>query len=85
MADNALSVIGIELIAASQACDFHEPLLSSAPLEALRARLRCDVPHLDDDRYFHADIAAATNLVREGAVIEAVGAVRLPALESSAL
>ena len=85
MADNALSVIGIELIAASQACDFHEPLLSSAPLEALRARLRCDVPHLDDDRYFHADIAAATNLVREGAVIEAVGAVRLPAFESSAL
>ena len=37
MAENALSIIGIELIAAAQACDFHAPLLSSAPLEALRA------------------------------------------------
>jgi histidine ammonia-lyase len=84
MADNALSIVGIELIAAAQACDFHAPLLSSAPLEALRALVRREVPHLEDDRYFHPDIAAATNLVRSGAVIDAVGAVPLPSLESVA-
>jgi histidine ammonia-lyase len=84
MAENALSIVGIELIAAAQACDFHRPLLSSAPLEALRALLRREVPHLEDDRYFHPDIVAATKLVRDGAVIDAVGAAPLPSLERPA-
>ena len=81
MAENALSIIGIELIAAAQACDFHHPLLSSAPLEALRALLRREVPRLEDDRYLHPDIAAATKLVSDGAVIDAIGDVALPSLE----
>ena len=81
MAENAFSIVGIELLAAAQACDFHAPLSSSAPLEALRARLRREVPRLEDDRYFHPDIAAATNLVRSGAIIEAVGDAVLPGLE----
>lgn len=81
MAENALSIIGIELIAAAQACDFHHPLLSSAPLEALRALLRREVPRLEDDRYLHPDIAAATKLVSHGAVINAIGDVALPSLE----
>jgi histidine ammonia-lyase len=81
MAENALSIIGIELITAAQACDFHQPLLSSRPLEALRALLRHEVPHLEDDRYFHPDIAAATTLMSDGAVIDAVGAAALPSLE----
>ena len=76
--------LGIELIAAAQACDFHAPLSSSAPLEALRALVRREVPHLNDDRYFHPDIAAAANLVRSGAVIDAVGAVGLPSIERPA-
>jgi histidine ammonia-lyase len=76
-----LSIIGIELIAAAQACDFHAPLASSAPLEALRALLRREVPHLEDDRYFYPDIAAATNLVSQSAVIDAVGAATLPSLD----
>ncbi len=81
MAGNAFSIVGIELIAAAQACDFHSPLASSAPLEALRARLRREVPHLDDDRYFHPDILAATDLARGGAVVEAIGDIALPGLE----
>ena len=40
MAENAMRVIGIELLAAAQGCDFHAPLDSSAPLEAVRALLR---------------------------------------------
>jgi histidine ammonia-lyase len=83
MAENAFAVVGIELLAAAQGCDFHAPLRSSAPLEALRARLRLEVPHLDDDRYFHPDIAAATGLVQSGAVIDAVGEVLLPRLEAA--
>ena len=60
---------------------FTRPSSPSAPLEALRARLRREVPRLDDDRFFHPDIAAATRLVRDGAVIDAVGETVLPGLE----
>jgi len=81
MAGNAFAVVGIELLAAAQGCDFHAPLRSSEPLEAVRSRLRAKIPHLDDDRYFHPDIAAATRLVRDGAVIDAVGEAVLPRLE----
>ena len=37
------------------------------PLEAVRALVRAEVPHLDDDRYFHPDMEAAIALVRSGA------------------
>src|SRR5271163_2227655 len=81
MAENASSIVGIELLAAAQACDFHLPLTSSGALEALRARLRREVPRLEDDRYFHPDIVAASRLVREGAVIEAAREILLPSVE----
>ncbi|WP_158818377.1 histidine ammonia-lyase [Methylocapsa sp. S129] len=80
MVENATAVIGIELLAAAQGCDFHAPLASSAPLEAVRALVRAKVPHLDDDRYFHPDIEAAIGLVRGGAVIGATGGDALPSV-----
>jgi histidine ammonia-lyase len=83
MAENVFSIVGIEWLAAAQGCDFHAPLRSSAPLEILRTRLRGEVPHLDDDRYFHPDLLTASRLAREGAVIEAVGERLLPVLEAA--
>ena len=80
MAGNLADVIGIELLAAAQGCDFHAPLTSSAPLERARAALRAGVPTLADDRYFAPDIAAASALVRSGALVETVGADRLPSV-----
>jgi histidine ammonia-lyase len=82
MAENAFSIVGIELLAAAQGCDFHAPMRSSAPLEVLRKRLRREVPHLDDDRYVRPDILAASRLAREGAIVEAVGEGLLPVLEA---
>ena len=79
MVENAAAVIGIELLAAAQGCDFHAPLASSAPLDAVRRRLRAEVPRLDEDRYFHPDIAAAVALVTSGAVAAAAG-IELPGL-----
>ncbi|WP_369944318.1 histidine ammonia-lyase [Xanthomonas medicagonis] len=73
MAENAANVVGIELLAAAQGCDFHAPLRSSAALEAARALLRGRVSALQDDRYFHPDMLAATALVRAGALAAAVG------------
>jgi histidine ammonia-lyase len=73
MARNAANVVAIETLAAAQACDFHAPLRSSPALEGVRAAIRRAVPHLEEDRYFHADLAAAERLVREGGLVEAAG------------
>lgn len=74
MAANAQAVVGIELLAAGQGCDFHAPLMSSDALECARACLRAEVPTLGEDRHFHPDMEAATALVRSGALVEAAGA-----------
>jgi histidine ammonia-lyase len=81
MTANAGAVIGIELLAAAQGCDFHRPLASSTPLEAVRNLLRREVPHLEDDRHFHPDIEKATALITSGTIVETVGRGFLPALE----
>ena len=73
MAQNATAVIGIELLAAAQGCDFHEGLQSSAALERVRRLIRAAVPPLDHDRYIHPEMVIATTMVRSGAVIAAAG------------
>ena len=73
MVENATAVLGVELLAAAQGCDFHAPLRSSAALEAVRRLTRERVPYLDHDRHFHPDMEAANDLVRSGAVIAAAG------------
>lgn len=84
MIENATAVIGIELLAAAQGCDFHQPLASSQPLEAVRKVLRAQVPHLDDDRHFHPDMEKAIALVRDGSLAKATEAVKLPAVSGAA-
>jgi histidine ammonia-lyase len=77
MTRNAMAVVGIELLAGAQGCDFHAPLTSSASLEAVRATLRAVSPRLEADRHLHPDIVAANALVASGAVAGAV-AIDLP-------
>jgi histidine ammonia-lyase len=80
MAENAALVIGIELLAASQGCEFHQPLRSGPALEAARALLRETVPPLQEDRFFAPDISLASGLVRDG-VLAKVTARPLPTIE----
>ena len=68
MADNVAGVLAVEYLAAAQGCDFHAPLKSSEALQSARALLRAAVPTLDEDRYFHPDIANAQDLVSSGAL-----------------
>lgn len=84
MVDNATAVIGVELLAAAQGCDFHAPLKSSAALEAVRAALRARVPTLEDDRHFHPDMELAIALVRSEAVAKAAAGVALPGVTEAA-
>jgi histidine ammonia-lyase len=78
MNDNAMAVIGIELVAAAQGCDFHAGMTSSVPLESVRKAVRALVPTLVDDRYLHTDLQHALELVRSGAVVRAAADVTLP-------
>ena len=80
MAENAMAVIGIELLAAAQGCDFHAPLATSAPLAAMVQMLRAQVPHLSDDRHIQPDMQAAIRLVRNGALMAAATHIALPAI-----
>jgi len=77
MVQNAIAVIGIELLAATQGCDFHAPLTSSPPLERVRALLRQEVPYLENDRYLYPDLQRSIALVRDGA-IAGVAEIPLP-------
>ena len=79
MAENAVNIVAIELLAAAQGCDFLSPITSSAPLERVRAQLRENVPKLVDDRYLAPDIKIAADIVRSGGLAEAAG-VNLPSL-----
>ena len=78
MVQNATAVIGIELLAAAQGCDFYRPLASSDPLEAVRTLVRGEVPTLADDRHLHPDMERAAAMVRDGRVAAAAAAVALP-------
>ncbi|AWM87413.1 histidine ammonia-lyase [Microvirga sp. 17 mud 1-3] len=80
MAQNAANVIGIELLAAAQGCDFHAPMRSSESLEAARAILRAKVPHLADDRHMAPEMELAAALVTSGALAEAAGHASLPSV-----
>ncbi|MEZ0168520.1 histidine ammonia-lyase [Microvirga sp. TS319] len=78
MAANTANIIGIELLAAAQGCDFHAPMHSSVRLEDARALLRAEVPHLDEDRHMAPDMERATMLVASGALAAAAGHDVLP-------
>ena len=68
---NAEVVVALEVLAAAQALDLRggRPGPGTA---AARAAVRAVVPHLDRDRELGPDIAAVTDLVRGGALVEAV-------------
>lgn len=80
MTENATAVVGIELLAAAQGCDFHLPLESSKPLQAVRSCVRSKVPHIEDDQYFYPYLEDAIGLIRSGAVTRAASDVLLPSI-----
>jgi histidine ammonia-lyase len=80
MADNAMAIIGIELLTAAQGCDFHRDIESSVALEAVRKLVRERIHPLSDDRYLHTDLNSAIDMVRSGAVLKAAANVPLPSL-----
>ena len=70
--EHAQQVLGIELICAAQALDFHAPRTPGQGSRPAAAAVREVVPPLDGDRVLAGDLAAGLHLVRSGAVLAAV-------------
>ncbi len=68
---NTEIVIGIECLIAAQALDLREGHTLGAGTAAMRARLREDVTFMEADRVMYPDLNIATQLVRDGSLLEA--------------
>ncbi|MCE8517068.1 histidine ammonia-lyase [Ruegeria pomeroyi] len=73
MVDNLHYILGVELLCAAQGIEFRAPLQTSTPLQSTVARLRAEVPRLEEDRYMAPEIETAARLVGAGALLDAVG------------
>lgn len=78
MAENTTGVIAIELLASAQGCGFHAPLKTSEALQNVTAVLRQVAPAIEEDVYFFPQIESAKELVRLGAIVDAVSPVIVP-------
>src|SRR5271168_4877226 len=66
MAANTAGIAAIEMLAASQAVEFHAPFTTSPLLARALATVRNKIRAYTEDRFFAPDIEAATRLVEAG-------------------
>jgi len=86
MAENVTAVIGIELHGGGPGLRF--PWRFALQRRAGRRSAPCcaaNVPTLEDDRYFHPDLEAASALVRSGAIAGAAKRHPLPGVAEAAM
>ncbi|MGN6583055.1 MAG: aromatic amino acid lyase, partial [Rhizobiaceae bacterium] len=82
MAENLAGIISIEAVTAAQGVDLRAPLTTSTELRKAHRAIRSVVADLEIDRYMAGDLAAATELVRSGALNRSVSAGILPGLRA---
>jgi histidine ammonia-lyase len=75
MAGNLARILGIELLAAAQAIEFHRPLRSSPALEAAHALVRDVAARWERDRVMAPDIEAVAARVEQGRFVALAGLV----------
>jgi histidine ammonia-lyase len=71
MVANLAVIQGVEALCAAQGIEARAPLRTSPRLERVIARVRCDVPGLEQDRYMAPDLQSAADLMHSGALIGA--------------
>ncbi len=67
--DNVEKILGIELLYAAQAMDFHAPLRSGKILDAVYRSIREVIPPLEKDRILYEDMETAIDLVKNGSLL----------------
>jgi len=67
--DNVEKILGIELLYAAQAMDFHAPVRSGKILDSIYRKIREVIPPLEKDRILYEDMETAINLVKSGSLL----------------
>ncbi|WP_312137777.1 histidine ammonia-lyase [Sphingobacterium sp.] len=75
--DNVDKILSIELLCAAQAKDYHQPLKSTAVIEAIHQHIRASIPHIEEDQPMTDLLDAALELVKSGALVEVANQVAL--------
>ena len=70
---NLARILAVELVCAARALDLRAPLAPAAGTGAAHAAVRQRIPGPGPDRRLAPELATAEELVRSGAVLEAVG------------
>ena len=76
--DGLARVLAVEMLTAARALDLRAPLRPGPATAAVVAALRARVPAPGPDRYLAPEIAAAVDLVRDGALVAAAETVTGP-------
>jgi histidine ammonia-lyase len=69
---NLNTILGVELICAAQGIEFRAPLSTSPILARILADVRNIIPAIQQDRYLAPDLAAATVMIAEGALLQKI-------------
>ncbi|MEO1469778.1 MAG: histidine ammonia-lyase [Pseudomonadota bacterium] len=80
MVRNLGTILGVEALCAAEGVEHRAPLVTSATLQGVLARIRAEVAKITEDRFLAPDIAAATALVIEGRL---AGGLALPDLAAA--
>jgi len=67
--ENVEKILGIELVYAAQAMDYHAPLRSGKIMTALHERVRKDIEPVVSDRILYEDMEMAIALVKSGELL----------------
>src|SRR5690606_19378674 len=73
--DNVDKILSIELLCAAQAKDYHQPLKSTAVIEAIHQHIRESIPHIEEDQPMTDLLDAALEVVKSGALVEVANKV----------
>ncbi len=72
--DNLAAILAVELVAAARGLELRQPLEPADATAAALASVRDQVPGFGEDRWLQPELEAAKELVRTGAVLDAVEA-----------
>ncbi|MFT6868207.1 MAG: histidine ammonia-lyase [Cyclobacteriaceae bacterium] len=64
--ENTEKILGIELMCAAQALDFHSPLKSSKIMSAMHVQVRSKIDHIEADQIMYENMEIAIEIVRSG-------------------
>lgn len=64
--ENTEKILGIELMCAAQALDFHAPLKSGKMMSAMHDHVRSKISHIEADQIMHEDMETAIEMVKSG-------------------